>query len=127
MLCTVGSEMTARRSTSQNSAILSRVSAVTGWSLRQRMTSGWMPMRAQLPHGVLRRLRLQLARGADVRQEGHVDRERVLRPLLAAHLADRLEERLALDVADGAADLDDHDLRAGDPADAADARLDLVA
>ena len=29
------------------------------------------------------------------------------------HLADRFEERLAFDVADGAADLDDHDLGAG--------------
>ena len=61
-----------------------------------------------------------------MRQERHVDRERVLGPLLAAHLADRLEERLALDVTDGAADLDDHDLRAGLAADLADARLDLV-
>src|SRR5207244_7181994 len=42
------------------------------------------------------------------------------------HLADRLEERLALDVADRAADLDDHDFGAGIAADATYAFLDLV-
>jgi hypothetical protein len=37
-----------------------------------------------------------------------VDEDRVRLPHLVAELADGLEERLRLDVADGAADLDDH-------------------
>ena len=43
-------------------------------------------------------------------QQRDVDGERVVAALFVAHLADRLEERLALDVTDRAADLDDHDL-----------------
>ena len=62
----------------------------------------------------------------DVREEGDVDGQRVVAALLVAHLADRLEERLALDVADGAADFDDDDVGAGLAADGADALLDLV-
>src|SRR3990172_4125371 len=81
---------------------------------------------AQLPDAVLGGLGLQLAGGADVREEGHVNGERVLVALLVAHLADRLQVRLALDVADGAADLHDDDLGAALTADAADALLDLV-
>ena len=38
---------------------------------------------------------------------------RLVAPELAVHLADRFEERQALDVADRAADLDDHHLGAG--------------
>jgi hypothetical protein len=74
---------------------------------------------------VLRRLGLQLARGLDVRQQREVHVERVLAPHVEAELADRLEERQRLDVADGAADLDDHDVV---PSSAATriARLDLV-
>ena len=55
-----------------------------------------------------------------------MDRKRVFEALFTAHLADRFEEHLALDVADGAADFDDHGLGAGDAADAANARLDLL-
>ena len=71
---------------------------------------------AQLVHRVLRRLRLQLAGGLDERDERHVQVEHVLGPDLAAELADRLEERQRLDVADGAADLADHDVRGRRPA-----------
>ena len=67
----------------------------------------------QLAHGVLRRLRLQLAGAPDVRHQREVDEERVLAADLVAELADRLEERQRLDVADGAADLDDHDVVLG--------------
>ena len=119
MLSTVGSEITPRSSTSQNSAILradlGRDFVVGAAEDDVGLDAG----AAQLAHGVLRRLRLDLVRRADVRQERHVDRERVLGALFAADLADGLEERLALDVADGAADLDDHHLRAGLAADAA--------
>ena len=64
----------------------------------------------QLAHRVLRRLGLELARGGDVRHQREVDEDRVLAADLLAELADRLEERQRLDVADGAADLDDHDV-----------------
>ena len=67
-------------------------------------------MRAQLDHRVLGRLRLQLAGRLEVRDEGDVEVEHVLRPDLATELADRLEKRQRLDVADGAADLGDHDV-----------------
>ena len=67
------------------------------------------PDREQLLDGVLRRLRLQLVRGADVRHERQVDVDGVAAAGLLAELADRLEERQRLDVADRAADLDqDH-------------------
>ena len=39
-----GTETTARRSTSQNRAILSLSAPLTGRSERQMMASGWMPM-----------------------------------------------------------------------------------
>ena len=62
----------------------------------------------QLAHGVLRRLRLELARRRDERHEREVDEERVLAADVVAELTDRLEERQRLDVADRAADFDDH-------------------
>ena len=81
---------------------------------------------AELVHRVLRRLRLQLARGLDERDERDVQVEDVLGPDLAPELPDRLEERQRLDVADGAADLGDHDVRGRDLLRAPDAHLDLV-
>ena len=63
-------------------------------------------------------------RGAQVGQERQVDERRVLAPDLERELADGLEERQALDVADRAADLADQDVGVADAA--ADARLDLV-
>ena len=68
---------------------------------------------AQLVDRVLRRLRLQLAGGLDERDEGDVQVEDVLRADLAPELANRLEERERLDVADGAADLGDDDVGVG--------------
>ncbi len=55
-----------------------------------------------------------------------MDRESILVAFLIAHLADRLQVRLALDVAHGAAYLNDDDLRARVAADSPDALLDLV-
>ena len=80
---------------------------------------------AQFGHRVLRRLGLLLARRADERHERDVDVADVVPAGLLAELADRLEEREDLDVADGPADLgdDDVDVVGGD---AADAPLDLV-
>ena len=75
---------------------------------------------AQLVDRVLRRLRLQLAGRLDERDERDVQVEHVLGADLAPELADRLEERQRLDVADRAADLADDDVggrRLGDAAD----------
>ena len=77
----------------------------------------------QLVDRVLRRLRLQLAGGLDERDERDVQVEHVLRADLAPELADRLEERQRLDVADRAADLADHDVGRRRDRARADARL----
>ena len=78
--------------------------------MRQSRMSGWMPIDAQVADAVLRRLGLQLAGGADERHQRQVDVERVLAADVLPQLADRLEERQALDVADRAADLDEDDV-----------------
>src|SRR6478735_4052793 len=66
--------------------------------------------RAQLLDGVLRRLCLQLTGARDVRQQRQMNVDGVIARQLVLELADRLEERQALDVADGAADLDQHEV-----------------
>src|SRR6266508_678872 len=68
---------------------------------------GLEAQRAQLLHRVLRRLGLQLPRGADERHERDVDERATVSPDLVPELPDGLQEREALDVADRAADLDD--------------------
>ncbi len=80
--------------------------------------------REKLLDGVLRGLRLQLVGGRDVRHERQVHVDRVAAAHVLAELADRLEERQRLDVADGAADLHEDDVVVA--RDAADAVLDLV-
>ncbi len=81
---------------------------------------------AQLVDRVLGRLRLQLAGRLDERDERDVDVDDVLGADLPPELADRLEERQRLDVADRAADLRDDDVGGARLGAAADARLDLV-
>ncbi len=84
------------------------------------------PDPAQLVDRVLGRLRLQLAGVADVGDQRQVQEHAALRAELRVELADRLEERQRLDVADRAADLGDHEvdrLRLGDDQDPL---LDLV-
>ena len=66
--------------------------------------------RQQLLDRVLGRLGLELVGGGDVGHERDVDVDRVAAADVQAELADRLEKRERLDVADGAADLDDHDV-----------------
>ncbi|SVJ79044.1 Uncharacterised protein [Klebsiella pneumoniae] len=79
---------------------------------------------AQLLDRVLGRLGLGLAGGGDVRDKGQVHQHRALGADLDAQLADRLEERLRLDVADGATDLHQGDVGIAGALD--DAPLDLV-
>ena len=80
---------------------------------------------AQLGDRVLGRLGLLLARRTDVRHERDVHVEDVLAADVLAELPDRFEERQDLDVADGAADLGDHDVDVV-AREREDALLDLV-
>src|SRR5881396_732533 len=82
------------------------------------------PDRAQLFHGVLGRLGLELRRRLHERHECQVDVDDVLAADVLLELSDGLEEREPLDVAHGPADLDDDDVRV--PRHATDRRLDLV-
>ena len=66
--------------------------------------------RAQLLDRMLRRLGLQLARGRNVGHQRQVDEDRRAARKLVTELADRFEERQALDVADRAADFDEHEI-----------------
>jgi hypothetical protein len=87
---------------------------------------GLDPDPPQLVDRVLGRLRLHLARVADVGDQGEVHEHAALRAEVGVELADRLQERERLDVADGAPDLGDHEvhgLRLGDDQDPV---LDLV-
>ena len=85
---------------------------------------------AQGGHRVLSGLGLELTRRRQVRHQGHVQEEHVVAADIVADLASGLDERLRLDVTDGAPDLgDDHigDLTVGvGLAHRPDAILDLV-
>ncbi len=71
---------------------------------------GLDPDRPQLLHRVLRGLRLQLGGRLHEGHEGEVHVDDVLAPDVLPELADGLQEGQALDVADGAAHLDDDDV-----------------
>ncbi len=66
---------------------------------------------AQFLDAVLGGLGLDLAGGLDVGHQGEMDVADVVLAQVALELADGLEERQALDVAHGAADLDDGHVR----------------
>ena len=95
--------------------------------------------RAQLLHRMLGRLGLQFAGARDERQQREMDVDRVTARQFVAELADRLEERQALDVADGAADLAQHEIvavvavadeildRVGDMRDDLDGGAEIIA
>ena len=105
MLSTSRASITALSRTLQNSAELAPL------ALRDRPVGaaqqdvGLDADRAQLLDRMLGRLGLELARARDERQQRQVDVDGVVARQVVAELADRLEERQALDVADGAADL----------------------
>ena len=102
--------ITASSSTSQNSAILRLMSRIEEPIGAAEQDVGLDADRPQIADAVLRRLGLELARGADERHQRQVDVERVVAADILAELADRFEKRQALDVADRAADLDEHDV-----------------
>ena len=95
--------------------------------------------RAQFLDRVLGRLCLQFAGARDERQQRQVNVDGVVARQIVLELADRLEERQALDVADGAADLAQHEVelvvavedefldRVGDVRDHLDGGAEIVA
>ena len=64
----------------------------------------------QDPDGMLGRLGLELAGGLEVRDQREMDVKAILPADVERKLADRFQEGQALDVADRAADLGDHDV-----------------
>ena len=93
----------------------------------------------QLAHRLLGRLGLELAGGRDPRHQRGVDADRIVAAEVVPELADRFDERQALDVADGPADLADDEVdvvgvgerefldRVGDVRDDLDGRAEIVA
>ena len=116
--------MTASSSTSQKSAIFDLMAAGRKRSVRQRTMSGWIPIARSSFTECWVALVLSSPDALDERHQGEVDVDDVLPAHVLLELADRLEERQALDVAHGAADLDD--LHVDALADPPDRRLDLV-
>ena len=80
----------------------------------------------QLADAVLRGLGLELAAGAEVRQQGDVDVEHVVAAHIVPHLPDRFEEGLPFDIAHGAADFHERDLGVEPLRCLDDAPLDFV-
>ena len=95
-----------------------------GASTHQKV--GLDAQRLKFLNGVLGRLGLQLVSCRDVRDERAVHECDVFRSALAAPLADRLDERLRLDVADRAAHFRDDDIGRRLVGDALDALFDGV-
>ena len=109
---------TASVSTSHISEILRLIDSGISRSARSTSASGWMPTWRSAATRVLGRLGLQLAARREVGHERDVEEEDAVAAEVVADLACGLEEGQRLDVADGAADLGDDDVRrvgVGDP------------
>ncbi|SCH06300.1 Uncharacterised protein [uncultured Clostridium sp.] len=65
------------------------------------------PHTLQILHRSLGRLGLQLAGRLNIRNQGHMNQNRVLMAHIVLELTDRLQKRLTLNIADGAAHLND--------------------
>ena len=129
MLLASSAGMTASLRTLQKMAILARSLSGSATVAAADDDLGLDAEAGQLAHAVLGRLGLQLAGGGDIGDERGVDGEAVPRPLISgafvAELADRLDERQALDVADGAAHLAEQEI--ADPARCRRAMNSLIA
>ena len=100
---------TASSSTSHMSAILRLFDSETGRSLRSTSASGWMPIERRAATECCVGLVFCSPEAFMYGTSETCTKKHVLAAELVAHLAGRLDERLRLDVADGAADLgDDH-------------------
>src|SRR5438874_12828643 len=75
---------------------------------------------------MLRWFRLQLAGCSNERNERRMNKQGILAPFFVAHLANRFEERQRFDVADGAANLNDHNVGFAIGGDSADRIFDFV-
>ena len=80
----------------------------------------------EFPYALLRRLRLLLPDRPHHGDEGRVDEQDVLLPLLLPELADRFEEGHSFDVADGPTDFDEDDVGVFLLPHLPEQRLDLV-
>ena len=69
-----------------------------------------MPIAAQFLDRMLGRLGLQLAGGRDIGHQRQMHIDGVVARQVVAELADRLQERHRLDIADRAADLAEHEI-----------------
>src|SRR5579871_2407221 len=107
MLSTSRASMTALSRTLQNSASFLRSPGGIGRSVRQSRMSGWMP----IAHRMLGRLGLQFAGARNERQKREMDVDGVPARQVVAELADGLEVRQTLDVADRAADFAQHEIK----------------
>ena len=123
---TSSAAMTARSSRSAKRAILARSSRGSGLEERATTTSGEIPMRRSSLTECCVGFVLSSPAASIIGTSVHVQVEHVVAAELRAQLADGLEERQALDVADRAADLDEHDVDVARGRDAQDAVLDLV-
>ena len=102
--------MTALSRTLQNSDSLRRSSFGDVAVGAHQQDVGRDADRAQFLDRMLRRLGLQLAGGRNVGHQRQVDVDGAAARQVVAELADRLEERHRLDVADRAADLAEHEV-----------------
>ena len=112
--------------TSHSSEIFSLRLSVIGRSERQHDRVGLDTDRPQLAHGVLGGLGLGLAGRPDERHQRDVDEGQLSRPTSFRNWRMASRNGRRLDVADGAADLDDHDVGVLGLGERADAVLDLV-
>ena len=126
MLSTSLAETTDSWPSEAKSAIFLRMSSPSSPSERPEQHVGLDADAPQLVDRVLRGLRLELARVADVGHQRQVDVHALAPADVDRELADGLEERQRLDVAHRAADLGDDDVDVARLGDQADALLDLV-
>ena len=110
MLSTSRASITALSRTLQNSSELAALFLRNFPVGAAQQDIGLDADRAQFFHRMLRRLGLQLAGARDERQQRQVNVDRMTARQIVLDLADRLEERQALDVAHRAADLAQHEI-----------------
>ncbi len=103
---------------------LAPCAVVKGHLLSRHDDVGRDAHRPEFLDGVLGGLGLLLSRRGNVRHKRDMDIKTILTPDLSSYLSHRFEEGLALDVADGAADLRHHDVRARLAAHGVDVVLD---
>src|SRR5215469_1078829 len=75
---------------------------------------------------MLRGLGLELFGGADIRKQCYVEKQHVITPDILAHLANSLQKRLSLDIANGTAHLADHNIGIAGARQSMNTLLDLV-